>query len=128
MIDQAAIAADEAVERMRRLQTQVQAQRAENAKQFEQAREQNKQISDKAIEDGKAKRDGRTRPQPAQQLPEERYTFFDQEEEYSAPAPPPPPSFSMPEIPPPPRPTPRRAARPVIDDDEDDYSNQSWLE
>jgi hypothetical protein len=122
VIDQAAIAADEAVERMRRLRAQVQQQRAESAKQFAQAREQNKQVSEKAIADGQAQREGR--PQPAQPLPEERHPFFDQEDEYTTP---PPPSFSMPEIPPPPRPTPRRAARPVFAD-EDDYSNQSWLE
>lgn len=122
---QATVAADNAVREMQRLQDDVKRQRAETEKKFAEVLKQNKEASQKAIADGQAKREGKGGPLPAQEVPEQGYTFFDSEDEYN---PPPAPSFQMPEIPPPPRPTPRRTARPVFEDDDDDYSNQSWME
>lgn len=122
---QAAVAADTAVREMKSLQDDVKRQRAETEKKFAEVLKQNKEASQKANAEGQAKREGRGVPRPAQEVPEEKYTFFDSEEEYNPPAA---PSFQMPEIPPPPRPTPRRTSRPAIEDDDDDYSNQSWME
>jgi hypothetical protein len=122
---QATVAADNAVREMQRLQDDVKRQRAETEKKFAEVLKQNKEASQKAISDGQAKREGKSGPLPAQEVPEHGYTFFDSEDEYN---PPPAPSFQMPEIPPPPRPTPRRTARRVFEDDDDDYSNQSWME
>ncbi|GAA3433496.1 hypothetical protein [Kutzneria kofuensis] len=126
---QAAVAADTAVAEMRRLQDDVQRQRAATEKKFADAVKENKEATQKALAEAKAKRDaaesGRPVARPVQEVREEKYTFFDSEDEYNPPAA---PSFQMPEVTPPPRPTPRRAARPVYDDDDDDYSNQSWMQ
>jgi len=131
---QAAAAADTAVMQMRQLRGDVQRQRAETEKKFAAAVKENKEATQKALAEAKAKRDaaeggraesGRVAPRPVQEVREEKYTFFDSEDDYNPPAA---PSFQMPEVTPPPRPTPRRTARPVHDDDDDDYSNQSWME
>ena len=126
---QAAAAADTAVREMRQLRDDVQRQRAETEKKFAAAIKENKEATQKALAEAKEKRDaaesGRVAPRPAQEVREEKYTFFDSEDDYNPPAA---PSFQMPEVTPQPRPTPRRTARPVYDDDDDDYSNQSWME
>ncbi len=125
---QAAVAADTAVRQMSQLRDDVQRQRTESDKKFAAVLKENKEATQKALADAKAKRDaaesGRAAPRPVQDLREQKYTFFDSEDDYDPPAA---PSFQMPEVTPPPRPTPRRAARPVYEDDDDDYSNQSWL-
>ncbi|QUQ70683.1 hypothetical protein [Kutzneria sp. CA-103260] len=126
---QAIVAADTAVREMRQLRDDVQRQRTETEKKFAAAIKENKEATQKALAEAKAKRDaaesGRVAPRPVQEVREEKYTFFDSEDDYNPPAA---PSFQMPEVTPPPRPTPRRASRPVYDDDDDDYSNQSWME
>jgi hypothetical protein len=126
---QATAAADTAVAQMRRLQADVKRQREATEKKFANAVKENKETTQKAIDEATAKRDaaagGRPVSRPAQEIREGKYTFFDSEDEYNPPAA---PSFQMPEATPPPRPTPRRTARPVHDDDDDDYSNQSWME
>ena len=125
---QAAVAADSAVAEMRRLQDDVKKQRAASEKKFASALKENKEATQKAMAEARAKREaaesGRPVSRPVQEVREEKYTFFDSEDEYNPPAA---PSFQMPEATPPPRPTPRRTARPVYDDD-DDNSNQSWME
>ncbi len=125
---QAAVAADTAVRQMSQLRDDVQRQRTESDKKFAAVLKENKEATQKALADAKAKRDaaesGRAAPRPVQDLREQKYTFFDSEDDYDPPAA---PSFQMPDVTPPPRPTPRRAARPVYEDDDDDYSNQSWL-
>jgi hypothetical protein len=124
MTDQAAKAADEAVEKMAALRAEVQQKRAQDKQKLVEARAQNQQLIDKAIADAQAKQDGKKAVPPLAEREEPKYTFFDTEDECSVSQP---PSAVMPEFTPPPRPTPRRHARPVIDDDDDDYSNQSWL-
>lgn len=125
---QATVAANTAVAQMRELRDDVQRQRAATEKKFADAVKENKEASQKAMAEAKAKREaaesGRPVARPAQEVREEKYTFFDSEDEYNPPAA---PSFQMPDVTPPPRPTPRRTARPAYDDD-DDYSNQSWME
>ncbi|EWM15598.1 hypothetical protein [Kutzneria sp. 744] len=125
---QATVAVNTAVAQMRELRDDVQRQRAATEKKFADAVKENKEASQKAMAEAKAKREaaesGRPVARPAQEVREEKYTFFDSEDEYNPPAA---PSFQMPDVTPPPRPTPRRTARPVYDDD-DDYSNQSWME
>jgi hypothetical protein len=125
---QATVAADTAVRQMGQLRDDVQRQRTESDKKFAAVLKENKEATQKALAEAKAKRDaaesGRAAPRPVQDLREQKYTFFDSEDDYDPPAA---PSFQMPEVTPPPRPTPRRAARPVYEDDDDDYSNQSWL-
>ena len=126
---QAVVAADIAVRQMSQLRDDVERQRTETEKKFANAIKENKEATQKALDEAKAKRDaaegGRVAPRPVQEIREERYTFFDSEDDYNPPAS---PSFQMPEVTPPPRPTPRRAARPVYEDDDDDYSNQRWME
>ncbi|MEV6608277.1 hypothetical protein [Kutzneria sp. NPDC051319] len=125
---QATVAVNTAVAQMRELRDDVQRQRAATEKKFADAVKENKEASQKAMAEAKAKREaaesGRPVARPAQEVREEKYTFFDSEDEYNPPAA---PSFQMPDVTPPPRPTPRRTARPAYDDD-DDYSNQSWME
>lgn len=126
---EAVVAADTAVAQMSRLRDDVRRQREQTEKKFDEAITANKEATRKALAEAKAKRDaaesGRVAPRPAQEVREEKYTFFDSEDEYNPPAA---TSFQMPDVTPPPRPTPRRAARPVFDDEDDDYSNQSWME
>jgi hypothetical protein len=122
---QAIAAADNAVAEMQRLQDDVTRQRAASERKLAQALKENRETTQKALDEAQAKRDGRTAPRPAHEGREETFTFLDAEDDYDPPAA---PTFQMPEIPPPPRPTPRRTSRPRIEDDEDDdYSNQSWM-
>ncbi|GAA0595740.1 hypothetical protein GCM10010174_08660 [Kutzneria viridogrisea] len=126
-VDEATAAADEAIEKMAKLRSTVQQQRAESDRKLAEAKEQNQQVVDKAIAEAKAKREGKRTAVPARDpRPEAGFTFFDTEDEYQAPQRPAAPV--APEFTPPPKPTPRRHARPVAEDEDEDYSNQTWMQ